>query len=194
MPSAPAAPAVVLEYSAAPAPPSQALRALSGLLTVLFCVVVCGAFAWMVQPDSYRAAGFLRVTSHTSVNDLFLDGTEVGGQHMPHLVAMWIKSPSALAEVSHSLGGIVTPAQLATKLEARPIPDTELVAIRFADADPRVAAATVNVAMRRLRVSGVTTVAPATVPTQRVREEMAAVAGPAAGLLIGLAIVALRWK
>jgi uncharacterized protein involved in exopolysaccharide biosynthesis len=183
---------VVLDYAATPRQ-DQILRRLRGLVTILFCMVLCGAFGWLMQPVSYRAAGFVQVEARTQVGTLdemvLVDhvGVVTG-------VVAGIKSHENLKATSQLLGGIVAPAQLRSNLDVHPVPNSRLAMVTFTDADPRVAAATVNAAMSSSVSPGVTIVAPAAVPTRPYHEKFAALAGLAVGLLLGVAIVALRWK
>ena len=66
-------PAAALDYAATPTA-EKMLRRLRGLVTILFCMVLCGAVGWMVQPANYRATGFLQVAAPTPAAT-FLDRT-----------------------------------------------------------------------------------------------------------------------
>ena len=194
MSTAPADSAPVLNYAASPRQ-GYILRRLRGLVTVLFCMVLCGAFGWLAQPTSYRAVGLLQVRADTQVSDLFLDGGGVpSADGVMFAVAATLTSRDNREAVSKQLGGVVTPAQLTAGLQVRPVPNSRLIAVTYADADPRIAAAAANAAMATNAAPGVTIVAPAAVPTRPHHERFAVLAGLAVGLLLGVATVALRWK
>ena len=88
----------------------------------------------------------------------------------------------------------LTPAEIAPRLKVQVVPESRLISVSFDDPDPRTAAAVANAVMGQRNPPGVTVVAVAAPPAKPLQNRLYFVGGSAVGLLLGIAIVALRWK
>ena len=88
----------------------------------------------------------------------------------------------------------LTPAQVAADLKVGSVPESRLVVVSFQTDDASTAAAVANAVMPAGTTPQLAPAQLATPPLQRQQNKLFPIGGLAVGLLIGVAIVALRWK
>ena len=196
MPTASAQPAAVLDY-APQAPQDVVTRRLRAAVTVLVCVLLGAIAGWIIDPRLYRAAGFLQIEQTTlpATGDDQLLNVDAILARQATVIAGLTGAPNLNAVVKQLPQTVtLTPAEIALRLEVQVVPHSRLISVSFDDPDPQVAAAVVNAVMSGRNPPGVTVVAVATPPAKPQQNRLYFVGGSAVGLLLGVAIVALRWK
>lgn len=196
MQSASGQPAAVLDYAPA-APLDAATRRIRAVATVLFCMLLGAAGGWIIDPRIYRAVGILQVAQTRvtpTADEQVLDVNALQSQQAA--VVAGITAPANLNVAVTKLPPTITltPAQMAPHLKAQTVPQSQLISVSYEDPDPRTAAAVVNAVMSQPLPSGVVIAVAATPPAQPQRNRLYVVGGLAVGLLLGVFIVALRWK
>jgi len=196
MPTASAQPAAVLDY-APPAPQDTVARRLRAVVTILACMLLGAIAGWIIDPQLYRAVGFLQIEQTTqphTANEQLLDVDAVQSRQAAIVAAL--TSPNNLNLTATRLPPTITltPAEIAPRLKVQVVPESRLISVSFDDPDPRTAAAVANAVMGQRNPPGVTVVAVAAPPAKPLQNRLYFVGGSAVGLLLGIAIVALRWK
>jgi hypothetical protein len=189
-------PAAVLDY-AAPARQSPILRRLRAAVFVLVCLLIGAITGWIFDPRMYRAVGFLMVdtTQITPAADVkVLDADELQKRQAAAVagVAGNGNVQKILSQLPSSMG--VTTADITANLKVQTVPQSRLVAVSYEHHNPRAAAAVVNLAMGHYATPGVNVAAIATPPAQPQHSRLYLLGGAGIGLLVGLLIVAMRWK
>jgi len=185
-----------LDY--APQAPQDVLkRRLRAGVTVLTSVLLGAIAGWIIDPALYRAVGFIQIEQTTL--PLNGDGQPLGidaiQARQAAVIAGLTGAPNLNVAATQLPAAVtLTPAEIAVRLKAQPVPQSRLISVSYDDADPQVAAAVVNAVMSRRNPPGVTVVAVATPPAKPQRGLLYLVGGSAVGLLLGVAIVALQWK
>jgi hypothetical protein len=189
-------PAAVLDY-AAPTPLSPVLRRLRAAILVLTCLLLGAIAGWIFDPRMYRAVGFLMVdaTQITPAADEQVLNFDQLKARQAAAVAGVAGAANVQAIVSQLPSSMkLTAAEVTANLKVQTVPQSRLVTVSYEHPDPRVAAAVTNLAMGRYVTPGVNVAAVATPPAQPQRSRLYLLGGAAIGMLLGLLIVAMRWK
>jgi hypothetical protein len=193
-----AEPAAVLDYAAL-RPQGHALRWFRAATTVLLCVLFFGGAAFALQPVRYRASGLLSVSpAWTHPRDDTQEQLNLQAAQKAQAAAVaGLKSSATLDAaigVLQQHGISMTHGEIVERMTVRPIEQSTLTYVAFDDRTPANAAAVLNAIMTSCGTLGVTVASPASIPTRPLRNAFYSVGGLAVGLLVGVFIVARRWK
>jgi uncharacterized protein involved in exopolysaccharide biosynthesis len=196
--SAPSSTAAVLDY-AAEHPQDAVLRRFRAISIVLFCMLLFGVGGYLLQPDTYRATALLQVQAPTQMADGGAqpeDPSQIPAQQAAAAAGLTSAANVNAAIATLTAQGIpITPAQIAAHVKVDPIKDSRLIRIRFDGASPGDAAAVANAMMSSY--SAPPSVGPAQLaqlPTQPQGKLFLPIVGICTGLLVGLFIIAFRWR
>jgi hypothetical protein len=176
---------------------SPVLRRLRAAVFVLTFVLLGATAGWIFDPPLYRAIGFLmvdptQITPAAEVQVLNADELQARQAAAVAGVAGAANVQVIVSQLPSSMS--LTATEIQAKLKVQTVPQSRLVAVSYEHPDPRIPAAVVNLAMGRYVTPGVNVAAIATPPAQPQRSRLYLFGGAAVGMLLGLLIVALRWK